>query len=41
MAGTAEGTSVHLDATPREVTLPFSRFLSIDRRAGSPCRSTA
>ena len=29
------GTSVHLDATPREVTLPFSRFLSIDRRAGA------
>lgn len=29
------GTSVHLDETPREVTLPFARFLSIDRRAGA------
>ena len=29
------GTSLYLDATPREVTLPFARFLSIDRRAGT------
>ncbi|MBL8135215.1 MAG: hypothetical protein JNL48_01220 [Acidobacteria bacterium] len=29
------GTSVYLDETPREVTLPFARFLSIDRRAGT------
>lgn len=29
------GTSIYLDETPREVTLPFARFLSIDRRAGA------
>jgi hypothetical protein len=29
------GTSVYLDETPREVTLPFARFLSIDRKAGA------
>lgn len=29
------GTSVYLDETPRDVTLPFARFLSIDRRAGA------
>jgi PHP domain len=29
------GTSMYLDETPREVTLPFARFLSIDRRAGA------
>ncbi len=29
------GSSVYLDGTPRQVTLPFSRFLSIDRRAGA------
>lgn len=26
------GQSVYLDATPRQVTLPFDRFLSLDRR---------
>jgi hypothetical protein len=26
---------VYLDETPREVTLPFARFLSIDRKAGA------
>jgi hypothetical protein len=29
------GTSVYLDETAREVTLPFARFLSIDRTAGA------
>lgn len=29
------GTSLYLDETPRDVTLPFARFLSIDRRAGA------
>lgn len=29
------GASVYLDETPRDVTLPFARFLSIDRRAGT------
>lgn len=28
------GMSVYLDATPRQITLPFARFLSLDRRAG-------
>lgn len=29
------GTSIYLDETPRQLTLPFARFLSIDRRAGA------
>lgn len=29
------GTSVYLDGTPRQVSLPFAQFLSIDRRAGT------
>jgi len=29
------GSSIYLDETPRQVTLPFAQFLSIDRAAGA------